>query len=147
MLQLLLPALVPSWRFFDRIGPAPCVEFAITDGEDDHPAWQEVRPTPDRLPPADTIVRLFWNPRRNESLYLVSCAERLLDDPSAVRAAELVRSVADALRLDGVIGARPGMRWLRVRIVQVTREQDEQVRHVAYVSNARRVDIPGEGPA
>lgn len=92
---LLLPALVPSWNFFDVIAASPRVEYALADTRDAVlDAWTEFRPRPQRLSPAAMLGRLFWNPRWNESLYLVSCAERLVEEPSAHGEDEIFRRVA-----------------------------------------------------
>lgn len=150
MLSLLLPALIPSWRFFDRIGPAPCIQCAVTLSTAMPPleAWREVRPAPRHVRPITAIARLFWNAPRNETLFLASCAERLLDDPSPERADRLWARLADIVRAE--LRAHPGPEsrashgglpcpFLRVRIVEVTREGDDLVRTVMYVSEARRL--------
>ena len=81
-LALLLPALIPSWRFFDVIAPSPRIEFAMLTSPDSAAVWQAFRPRPARVALSTMLGRLFWNPRWNESLFLVSCAERLVDqDP------------------------------------------------------------------
>ncbi len=47
MLRLLLPALVPSWNFFDVIVASPRVEYAMTDAPDGAiDAWIAFRPRP-----------------------------------------------------------------------------------------------------
>lgn len=140
LLSSLLPAVIPSWRFFDRIGPAPTVEWSVGDG-----GWQPVCPSPPRVPAAALLARLFWNPARNEALFLVSCAERLLDDPSASRADLLWTRVADRVRptlsSEAAVAApalpSAGGRTLRVRIVEVTRQGDALLREVRYVSEPR----------
>ena len=141
MLQLLLPALIPSWRFFDRIGPAPRVEFAVVNSADQSDSeWSEVRPRPVRVSPGAMLGRLFWNPQWNESLYLVSCAERLLDDPSHARAIDLWMRVAHIVRAEHVGGTDSGHLLLRVRIVEVMREHGRVVSEVRFVSEAHRLD-------
>ena len=156
MLQLLLPALIPSWRFFDRIGPAPRIEFALCQTADDtvddtaddtSVQWQEVRPRPAHVPATSLLARLFWNPRWNECLYLVSCAERLLDDPSPRRATALWTRVAQIVQTDHASAAITHSAYLRVRIVSVMREHDRVVRHVSFVSEAHRLDSSSEAPA
>ena len=149
MLQLLLPALIPSWRFFDRIGPAPRIEFALCETADDtRLRWQEVRPRPDHLAAGSLFARLFWNPRWNEFLYLVSCAERLLDAPSPGRVTALWTRVAHVVRSDRTAAhSITHASHLRVRIVTVMREHDRVVRHVPFVSDAYRLDASSEAPA
>jgi hypothetical protein len=138
MLRLLLPALVPSWRFFDRIGPAPRVELALVGGSsDDSPTWREVHPRPARVSFGVMLARLFWNHRRNESLYLVSCAERLVDDPTEQRALQLWRRVVDTAISEMVVGEPSGHAFLRVRIVETHRQHGRVVEHVVYTSAER----------
>ncbi len=72
-LKLFLPALFPSWRFFDVIAPSPRIDLAMID----HPeaacdVWRECRPRPARIRMRDIPGRLFWNPAWNESLYLAT---------------------------------------------------------------------------
>ena len=134
MLRLLLPALIPSWRFFDRVGPSPRVEYAIQAAADDQPPrWREVRPRPARVSLPAMLARLAWNPDWNEALYLVSCAERLLEHPSEVRAAHLVSRVAAVLDTDDE-GRGGEARVLRVRVVLVTGARGRVEREVAFVS-------------
>lgn len=134
MLRLLLPALIPSWRFFDRVGPSPRVEYVIqTAAGDRPPLWREVRPRPARVSLPVMLGRLVWNPGWNEALYLVSCAERLLEHPSEVRAAHLVSRVAAVLDTDDE--ERGGEeRVLRVRVVLVTGARGRVEHDVAFVS-------------
>ena len=146
LLSALLPALLPSWRFFDRIGPAPHVEYswgaaAVEAGR----AWRPLRPEPAHVALGTLLARLLWNPERNEALFLVSCAERLLEDPSAARADLLWRRVADLIRQERIGSADAAdsrlSGYLRVRIVEVTREGHRLARAVRYVSEAR--PLPG----
>ncbi|MET0545976.1 MAG: hypothetical protein ABWZ40_06670, partial [Caulobacterales bacterium] len=82
-LKLLLPALLPSWNFFDSIGPSPRIEYALLlTPEDQSPNWREFRPRPANLSFAAMLGRVFWNPRWNENLFLVSCAEKIVDAPT-----------------------------------------------------------------
>lgn len=82
---LLLPALVPSWRFFDRVTASPRLEYRWVgaDGAQDvasEPsvqAWLPFRPRPAQRGGLAMLVSLFWNPQWNEDLFLVSLCERL----------------------------------------------------------------------
>lgn len=129
MLRLLLPALIPSWRFFDRVGPSPRVEYALHADTDEAPLrWQEVIPLPLHLSFLEMLWRLVWNPVGNERLYLVSCAERLLEDGSEARASQLVSRVAR------VLGRSAESDGLRVRVVLVTGAPGESGCEVVFVS-------------
>jgi hypothetical protein len=132
-LKLLLPALIPSWRFFHTIAPSPRIEFTLLHtAHEASGGWQEFRPRPARLSVGAMLMRLFWNPRWNESLYLVSCAERLMTHPTehSVREirdrieAELARNAIDA-------GAAP---YLQFRLVFVSWEGAQIQRHITYIS-------------
>jgi hypothetical protein len=136
-LRLLLPALIPSWRFFDVIAPSPRIEYALlaspTDAAGD---WREFRPRPGRLSLAAMLLRLFWNPRWNETLFLVSCAERLVEQPTAHSEDEIFRRIAAdfARRSDGA-ALQP---WLCFRLVFLSRERDAIRREVLFRSAPRR---------
>jgi len=77
-IKLLLPAIVPSWRFFDWIAPSPRVEFKTGDDE-----WTKFQLRPQSLTPLQSVKRLFWNPIWNDYLFVMSCAERLMQNPTA----------------------------------------------------------------
>lgn len=144
MFQYLLPALIPSWRFFDFIAPSPRIEFAVVAKVDDPIAqWREFRPRPVHLPVAAMLRRLLWNPIWNESLFMVSCAEKLLDEPSTRREDELLTRIAATVARgetgDKVIGST----YLRFRIVVLKREGEQISRRVGFVSSARRLDAIG----
>lgn len=77
-LQLILPALIPSWNFFDVIAPSPRIEYALCDETGaSQSGWMPFRPRPESLSILTMLRRLIWNPRWNETLFLISCAERL----------------------------------------------------------------------
>ena len=64
-LKLLLPALVPSWRFFDTIAPSPRIEYALLRNAEEPPSsddWREFRPRPARQSAIRMLGRLLWNP-------------------------------------------------------------------------------------
>ncbi|WP_108263213.1 hypothetical protein [Mangrovicoccus ximenensis] len=82
--RLLLPALLPSWRFFSGVGPSPRIEIREEGG-----LWREFGPRPAHVPPRRMLRRLFWNPRWNDRLYLASLAERMAEAPTAHSLSEL----------------------------------------------------------
>lgn len=78
-IQLLLPVLIPSWRFFDAIAPSPRVEFSLfSDADNAWLEWQEFWPRPEYVSIPRMLRRMIWNPCWNESLYVMACAERLI---------------------------------------------------------------------
>lgn len=133
-LQLLLPALIPSWNFFDVIAPSPRVEYAVAVSEDATPAvWQEFRPRPERVSPAAMAARMIWNPRWNESLFLVSCAERLIDNPTTHSEDEIFKRIA----ADLARGPAKAEGWLTFRLVFVAREDEALTREVLFEAAPR----------
>jgi hypothetical protein len=141
LLNLILPALFPSWRFFDVIGPSPRIELCLLENsEDDDDRWQEYRPKRARIGVPDRLKAFFWNAPWNETLYLATCAERLIQGQSDHSAREIRRRIrADVLRDTGGDAASP---FFRFRLVFVSRYEDRLRRDVAYVSPAYRVSDP-----
>ncbi len=82
-LKLLLPALLPSWNFFDVIAASPRIQFCLLTKENEPPPeWHEFRPRPEKLTLIQMLKRILWNPQWNESLFMVSCAERIIEHSS-----------------------------------------------------------------
>lgn len=94
--------------------------------------WQEFRPRPQRVVPLTMLIRLFWNPWWNETLFLVSCAERLADHPTAHSEDEIYRRIATDL------DAAPEWSWLCFRLVFLVRDNDEIVREERFRAQPRR---------
>lgn len=131
-LRLLLPALMPSWRFFDAVTASPRLDFALLAGPDDEaPLWHAFRPRPPHLGFAAMARRMVWNPQWNEALFLVSLAERLVttDDPHTASHSqrELLLRVArhlDRNRKESGLpeGPLPSL-WLQIRLRLVQRAE------------------------
>lgn len=82
--KLLLPALIPSWDFFESIAPSPRIQFSLLNSENQiEKTWTEFRPRPQSVSFTKMLKRMLWNPRWNESLFLVSCAERIVGNSSS----------------------------------------------------------------
>lgn len=128
--KLLLPALIPSWRFFDEIAPSPRIEFTLLETTDTIPRnWQEFRPRPPRVSVSDMLKRLFWNPRWNESLFLVSCAERLMQHPTRHSEREIIQRIKAELQCHAI--AAP---YFQFRLIFVSRQGTELQTHVTFAS-------------
>lgn len=110
---LLLPALIPSWAFFKAVEPSPRVQWRFVPGDE---TWHEFRPRPQHLSGLAIFKRLFWNPRWNETLYMVSLAERLTLAPSAQSLAEIQRILTQ-----DVAGKAPAGAQLQFRLMFVHR--------------------------
>lgn len=134
---LLLPALIPSWRFFDEIAPSPRIEYRLLNAPAEAlDQWQEFRPRPVRLSRGALLVRLVWNVRWNETLFLVTCAERLLESPSEYRAREIIRRIVRALAQGGEIGAA----YAQFRLVVISRQGLQLCREVPFTSVAYPIE-------
>ncbi len=83
------------------------------------------------------LRRLIWNPRWNESLFLVSCAERLADQPTAHSENEIFARIAADLARAPDAAALPA--WLSFRLLFLSRE--------ARPSRARCCSSPSLGAA
>lgn len=138
-LKLLLPALIPAWNFFDVIGPAPRIEYALLASPGDASGtWRVFRPRPDHVSAPAMLGRLLWNPRWNQTLFAVSLAERLAEDRTPEHAeAELFRRIAADLTAAPTDPTRP---WLCFRLVFVSREGDALSEEVMVQPAPRRLE-------
>ncbi len=75
------------------------------------------------------VRRLFWNPRWNEYLYLVSCAERVDTDLTPQTIAEIRRRIADTLP------PPENEEHIQFRIVFLFREGDRMGMSIDYESD------------
>ena len=134
-LTLLLPALMPSWRFFDVIAPSPRIEYALLKTKTEIPHhWQEFRPRPTRLSFMHMLGRMFYNPKWNESLFLVSCAERIMQGSTEHSIQEIVsRMNTELLHQHTNIQATP---YMQFRLVYVWRSGDQLDNQVVFNSVA-----------
>ena len=129
IIKLLLPALIPSWNFFDVIVPSPRIQFSIIESSEDVREWQEFRPRPGHISFSKMLWRMLWNPTWNESLFLVSCAERLLENPTAHSEEEIFKRIKAELGVDNDKGA-----LVKFRLLFIHREGDKLKEEVEYES-------------
>lgn len=100
MWSRLLPALLPSWRFFDAVGPSPRIEVRWRGGARSQ-AWQPWRPPPAHVPARRMLARLVFNAAWNETLFQVRCAERMIEGDLGFPRREIERCLRRALRDTG----------------------------------------------
>ena len=137
-ISLLLPAIIPAWNFFDVIAPSPRIEIAMARSSGEPPEdWREFRPRPERISLLAMARRLIWNPVWNESLFLVSCAERLVQAPTLHSQEEIFRRIAADLR-SGAADHHDDS-WLVFRLAFVRREEDGLTREILFQSSPRRL--------
>ena len=137
-LKLLLPALLPSWRFFDFIADSPRIQFALTRAENESSCewsgWREFRPRPTQLSFMQMLGRMLWNPRWNESLFLVSCAERLLERPTSHSEDEILKRIMRELEADPSSLHAQVATHLQFRLLLVKRQGSQLQHEVVYHS-------------
>lgn len=133
-IKLLLPALLPSWRFFDAIAPSPRVEFSLLKKEDElaH-SWQEFRPRPEHLRMTDMLRRLFWNPRWNETLYVMSCAERLMENQTQHSEDQILQRIRKDIASQS-LHKNSSARYFQFRLLIVDRSGDGLQSEVTFNS-------------
>ncbi len=98
ILKLLIPALIPSWNFFDIIAPSPRVQYALLESENETShEWYEFRPRPAHLSFLQMLGHMLWNAKWNESMFVVSCAERLMEQPTQHSEDEIMQRIISDL--------------------------------------------------
>ncbi|MEW7007513.1 hypothetical protein [Lentilitoribacter sp. EG35] len=132
--QLILPVLIPSWRFFDSIAPSPRIEFTVFDAAGNTcQDWQEFWPRPARVGIVRMLRRIFWNPCWNDSLYVVACAERLIKLQDEGTQKHSVEQIAKRIRnhlSDDKMG-----KSFKFRLIFMNRHENKVVRHQLYISD------------
>jgi len=147
-LKLLIPALIPSWHFFDIITASPRIQYALLKDKDEAAiSWTEFRARPPSVSVWQTLSRLFYNAKWNESLFLVSCAERIMLNASSQQVAhsedEILHRISNELLLnDNTNNAT----YLQFRLLYVKREEKELVEEVSYLSR-KHVFSPDSSPS
>lgn len=129
-LSLVLPVLLPSWRFFQTVEPSPRVQWARAGAEPND--WQTYRPPPQHLSLLTMLWRLFWNPRGNETLFVASCAERLHLTQSPHALAQIRSRVRRQVAQEGDVPAGVPVRF---RLVFVQRVDGALIEDVVFVSD------------
>lgn len=136
-LRLLLPAIVPSWRFFDAVTASPRLDYALLPTRDAEPAqWHAFRPRPPVLGLGTSFARLVWNAQSNENLFLTSLAERLVSSPNAETAAhsqrELLARIARHLSRHGA--SPDAFLQIRLRFISLGAQGDQITSDTLYHS-------------
>ena len=141
-LKLLLPALFPSWNFFDVIAPSPRIQFTLQNKEDDLPhEWHEFRPRPIHISFIQMLKRMFWNQKWNESLYILSCAERLIEKYTLHSEDEIlqriIKEIDDTPSKDLLL--KPT--HLQFRLIVIQRKNDQLHEELAFLSRIEPLSI------
>ncbi len=131
--QLLLPAIIPSWRFFESISPSPRIEYTLLENKNSlAKTWHMFRPKPEKLTVADLIRHMFFNAKSNETLFLTSCAERLIHHPTEHSVNEIIEHIQQDLKND--ICAAENNRYVQFRLMFIHREGTTLHTDILYMS-------------
>lgn len=134
-LSLMVPVLIPSWRFFDEIAPSPRIEFSFLDDSAGEPSWEVFTASVERVSLLQGLKRMFYNGRWNEGLFMVSCAERLMNAPTQHSEDEIYA------RLIRNCPHKPHAKYIKFRLVFIYRdEQGELARYMAYDAKPRAIE-------
>lgn len=134
MLNLILPVIFPSWRFFSGIGPSPRIQYAFLESESaEAEEWFEFRPSIKEVGFKRGLFRLFYNPEWNETLYINTCAERLFEGYSSMREQEIMKRLLAAVRA-GEIAVKPHCAFFTYRLVALMREEQGIVQPVTFTA-------------
>ena len=137
-LKLLLPAILPSWRFFDFIAPSPRIQFTLLSAPDEVPhQWHEFRPRPAQLSFKQMLGRMIWNPRWNESLFLVSCAERLMEYPTQHSEDEILKRIMAELKSHSLATNVTAATHLQFRLLIIKRHDSQLQQTVVFHSRVQ----------
>lgn len=132
--RLLLPVLIPSWRFFDEIAPSPRLEYRLLDSRSEEiQAWQTFQAIPQQLSIPELLKRLLYNPTGNERLYMTSCAERLMETVTEHSEMEINKRIIHHLRRTFTGKDRHcGSMQFRIRVIQRTDSQLQE--EIVFIS-------------
>lgn len=141
-LKLFLPAIIPSWRFFDIIAPSPRIKYRLSNDIKNHKTqWKDFRPRAD-VPFYKMLIRMFWNAQWNEFLFVVSCAERLIENPTLHSENEIFKRIATDIihsrsqEVDDKVTISPNT-YLEFRIQLVHRDNDTLLEEIVFESKKR----------
>ncbi|MCK4864564.1 MAG: hypothetical protein KAT06_03985 [Gammaproteobacteria bacterium] len=145
-IKLLLPALIPSWNFFDVIAPSPRIQFALLKSEHDSvQKWQEFRPRPAQLSFSQMLKRMLWNPKWNESLFMVSCAERIMGDSTQQMIQhsenEILKRIENNLIDTNSRSSMPDATHLQFRLKFIQRQGTELHEEVTFHSRIQALSM------
>jgi len=132
LFKLLLPAILPSWNFFDVIAPSPRIQFSLLDSKNKIVAdWSEFRPRIKNLSLKQMFLRIFWNPVWNESLFMLSCAERIMENPTEHSELEILDRIKRDLLNNPTINSDL---QLQFRLEVIERQNNKLIQTICFHS-------------
>lgn len=141
-LKLLLPALIPSWNFFDVIAPSPRIQFTLLNKEDEPPhEWHEFRPRPIHISFIQMLKRMLWNPTWNESLYMLSCAERLIEKYTPHSEDEILQRIIKELKNTPENALLLNATHLQFRLIVIQRKNEQLHEELTFLSRIQPLSM------
>ena len=86
------------------------------------------------------LLRLIWNPDWNETLFMVSCAERIEQNPTE----HCIAEIRDRVRIAAITVDAAGADLLACRLIFVQREGIELTEEITFVSDPFSPDSDAE---
>lgn len=80
------------------------------------------------------LKRMLWNPVWNESLFLVSCAERLMEEPTTHSEDEILKRITAELQNNPTYLAEPPATHLQFRLLVIKRSGTRLHQQVVFHS-------------
>jgi len=135
-----LPALLPSWRFFDTIGPSPRIQYALLRSENDSSQqWYEFRPRSKHVSFGQMLTRMVWNPNWNESLFLTSCAERLRENATFHSENEIMRCIIADFKAHLLSSNQEDANFIQFRLLFIERQKNKFEHNVTFYSQLKEL--------
>ena len=139
-LQLLLPALLPSWGFFDYIQPSPRIQLRFLDASHTPISqWQEWRPRPTHVSPLQMARRLVWNAHWNETLFAMSCAERIAEQHTRHSEQQILKCIVHDWQR-GVLTSPIAADAVQFRLMFVQRQLRQLVDEQRFLSQITQLE-------
>lgn len=108
MIFAIARALIPSWRFFDRVGTQLHLEYRNGASEE----WGNALPAPE-----SSLFPLFVNHARNAHLARHAILERFVDEARRLDSADKTSSLVSHVLLRNIVRAAGGSAEARFRIL------------------------------
>lgn len=117
--------------------------------DQDQKQWQEFRPRPQNLTFMQMAKRMVWNPWWNETLFITSCAERLIKDEQEYGAhstAEIISRIRQGIEKgkfapDTFDTNDRRSKFFQFRLTFVSRQNEQLEKHILFTSNVVSLDI------
>ncbi|MEP2978848.1 MAG: hypothetical protein ABJO86_05155 [Lentilitoribacter sp.] len=108
--------------------------------EESSQTWVEYRPRPERLSAWSMLKRMFYNPTRNETLFIASCAERLIKNEQQY-GAHSVCEIFTRIEQDIVASLlKQEQQYLQFRLAFISRQKHGLEKHILFVSEIKKLE-------